>query len=821
MSKNHFKVNPETFDFRCAGVDVAVYDDDYPVGHQGGISIIMNDLRMAANGDLRFEQTPGQWQPVPKRMRREYDVQNDTVTAIMHFPDERSHLRGFNPAIYPDVVLDYKVDVKAEGDGVRVTVNLDHPVPECLLGKLCFNLELVPVHVIGKPWIMDEEQGVFPPQPNGPTLAQPANIDHAGVYPIGNGRADLNLLTGDRNSYNPIIADDIIAAPYACGHCFTVRPEEPKYRFTVISEETELKLYDGRMNHNNGWFVLSSEIPAGKTANALSWLIVPEVVDNWMYKPVIQTSQVGFHPAQSKYAMIELDSRDKEIKEAVLNKITAKGAIPVKSIVLPCAGNFLRYHYLRFDFTDITEEGLYQVIYGDSVSTIFKIAKNVYDRGVWQPVLEYFLPVQMCHMQVREKYRIWHGHCHSDDATMAPVNFNHFDGYFQGPSTLTKYQPGDHIPGLDKGGWHDAGDYDLRIESQAGEVYNLVLAYEEFDVNYDSSTIDQENHLVEIHQPDGKNDILQQIEHGLLTVVGGYEALGRLYRGIICRDLRQYVLLGDAREMTAGIKGGEDARLVFTEDNPNREFFTAGQLAAAARTMRGFNDTLADKSLAAAEELFAVTREENALPAKIAAATELFITTKKEGYREFLLTHINIAVKAFEQIGWIAVRALPYLDNAEYTAALHKAAENLNNKFVKELAQTPYRVPYRLLAWGNGWNVQSFGVRYYFLYKAFSDIFSKEPITDALNFVLGCHPGLNTASFASGVGAKSATTAYCAYRAEWSYIPGGVISGTELIRPDFPELLEFPFLWQQGEYVLGGGSSHYMFLVLAVASLYR
>ena len=52
-------------------------------------------------------------------------------------------------------------------------------------------------------------------------------------------------------------------------------------------------------------------------------------------------------------------------------------------------------------------------------------------------------------------------------------------------------------------------------------------------------------------------------------------------------------------------------------------------------------------------------------------------------------------------------------------------------------------------------------------------------------------------------------------RADYSYIPGGVISGTALIRPDFPELLEFPYLWQQGEYVLGGGSSDYMFLVLA------
>ena len=54
---------------------------------------------------------------------------------------------------------------------------------------------------------------------------------------------------------------------------------------------------------------------------------------------------------------------------------------------------------------------------------------------------------------------------------------------------------------------------------------------------------------------------------------------------------------------------------------------------------------------------------------------------------------------------------------------------------------------------------------------------------------------------------------------DWSYIPGGVISGTALIRPNFPELLVWPYLWQQTEYVLGGGFSHYMFLVLAVRHL--
>ena len=107
----------------------------------------------------------------------------------------------------------------------------------------------------------------------------------------------------------------------------------------------------------------------------------------------------------------------------------------------------------------------------------------------------------------------------------------------------------------------------------------------------------------------------------------------------------------------------------------------------------------------------------------------------------------------------------------------------------------------------------------YFLHRSFPEIFSRELMLHSLNFILGCHPGPNTSSFASGVGAHSATVAYGFNRADWSYLPGGSVSGTALIRPDFPELLEWPFLWQQTEYVLGGGTTDYLFLVLAADRL--
>ena len=815
-----FLLDEKTGYFRKGGVNVMAFDDFYPAGHQSGVSIIMHGKRIATNGDVRFEQTPAQWQPVPKQDKRIVEAEKSRIVTKLHYPDKENHLRGFNPMIYPDAELEYRVAVEAKGESVVVTVNLEQPVPEEFAGKACFNMELFPGELFGKSWIIDHRTGVFPRQPNGPTLAQPSNVLHKSILPVeGTPGVELEKLTGNNKGYSPIVADDIIAMPYAAGHRFTLCPENPYLRLTVACETAEIKLYDGRMNHNNGWFVLSSELPTGKTGEVLSWTITPNAVNGWIYPPVVQTSQVGYHPKAAKVAVIELDKKDRKRRNAVLYRLTEQGSEDV--LIGDCEewGDFLRYRYVKFDFSVIKEEGLYYVAYGDSRSSVFRIAKDIYDRGVWQPVLEYFLPVQMCHMRVSEKYRVWHGLCHEDDARMAPVNHNHFDGYVQGPSTLTKYQPGDKVPGLNVGGWHDAGDFDLRVESQSGEAYLLTLAYEEFGVDYDVTTIDQEKKITEIHQPDGKNDILQQIEHGVLTVVAGYRALGRLYRGIICNDLRQYVLLGDAAAMTDGVFGNEDDRWVFTEENPWRELSTAAHLAATSRALKNLNPELSKEALDIAKELFEITDGSGrAAKAKVHAATELFLTTREDAYRNFLRTAIR-ELPDLDWMDWVVCRVIKELGDADLEKEVYKTLEKTKEKMDEQSRQTPYGIPYRPHIWGAGWGIQGMGVHYYYMHKAFPELFAPDMVFDSLNFILGCHPGSNTASFASGVGTKSATVAYGANRADWSYVPGGVISGTALIRPDFPELLEFPFLWQQTEYVLGGGSSNYMFLVLAAKAL--
>jgi len=591
-----------------------------------------------------------------------------------------------------------------------------------------------------------------------------------------------------------------------------------------------LQLLDGRGKHNNGWFVVRSLVARGATKNAIVWLVIPHAIEGWQSKPVIQVSQVGYHPAQQKIAVIELDRNDIRKLPVELCHIGEDG---VERVVLKATGkvwgDFLRYKYLQFDFSAIVEPGMYLVKYGDVKTHPFQIGADVYKRNVWQPTLEYFLPVQMCHMRVNEKYRVWHGLCHMDDARMAPTDSNHFDGYIQGHSTLTKFKSGETVPGLNRGAWHDAGDFDIRIESQAETVEGLTLAYEQFNVQYDNTSVDQLTHIVEIHQPDGKPDILQQIEHGLLTIVGGYREMGRFYRGIIEPTKRQYTTLGDPANITdnkffvpqpgkkaaaSGLPGTDDDRWVFTEDNPRREMEAAAALAAAARVMKGFNDTLAKQSLDIAAAVWQRNKNAAHLP-QLALAVELLQTTGDKQYADYLLANQNEIAARMNNVGWLAARSVALVKNERYTATITEAAQKLNARIKADAAKTPYGVPYRPNIWGAGWDIQNFGYKQYFLHQAFPGIFSKDYLLNAINFVLGCHPGSNTSSFVSGVGAESMIPAYGFNRADWSYIPGGSSSGTALIRPDFPELLKFPYLWQQGEYVLGGGTSDYLFLILA------
>jgi endoglucanase len=825
--------------FEMPGLNVLVYNNSFSEGHQGGVEIIQHGDRVATNGNLRLDASPGQWQPLPKLgegfekigcspqqiglISRIVDTLNNEIRMPCSYPDEGRSRKGFNPIIYPDLELEYNVRVKAEGKSFTITVDMAKPVPEKWIGRVGYNIELFPGNLYGKTYFMDSVAGTFPRQANGPTYFNEDNEAEA-----------MHLAEGKK---------------------LIVAPESELYRMCIESLNSKLVLLDGSLKHNNGWFVVRSLVPAGATKGAIQWKITPHVIPGWKMEPVIHITQVGYHPKQDKKAYIELDKREKNIRKATLLRLGKKGEFTTVKEQKPVLwGQYLRYKYVNFDFSEVKETGIYMVKYGNISSNPFSIDPNVYKRHVWQPTLEYFLPVQMCHMRVNQKYRVWHGACHLDDALMAPLNIAHFDGYnnTKKTSTLSKFKPLEHVPGLNAGGWHDAADYDLRIESQAWTVILLAHTYEEFGIDYDETYIDQQNRHVEIHQPDGQPDLLQQVEHGVIAILGGYRQLGRLYRGIIAPTLRQYVHLGDAATQTdnkvftdafmlaaannvdelwykkvanrySNVFDPElnldqvevyapelDDRLLFTQTNPARQLFGATGLAIASRVLKGYNDKLSEECLKVAEELWHKNKEGKGRwmeSQKIHTLVELIITTEKDEYKEELCAKATVVQENFAWTGWSAGRVLNLIDCPEFEDALTKAAMDFKPVLDSIMSTTPFEAPLE--------NAEILGFRQYFLNKAWPEIFGVGHLFSAVNYILGCRPGSTTNSLVSGVGVKSPTVAYGPNRADWSYIPGGTFwNAVNLVSPDLAEDKEWPYLWQEREYIITA-PCFFMFTVLA------
>ncbi|MDP3431808.1 MAG: glycoside hydrolase, partial [Bacteroidota bacterium] len=102
LNAQSLQINEHEY-FEKHGLNVMVFFDIYPEGHQGAVGIIQNGTRVATNGDLRLEPTPGQWQPIPKVGKRSADRTKNEISVKCTYPDSSINRKGFNPVEYPDL----------------------------------------------------------------------------------------------------------------------------------------------------------------------------------------------------------------------------------------------------------------------------------------------------------------------------------------------------------------------------------------------------------------------------------------------------------------------------------------------------------------------------------------------------------------------------------------------------------------------------------------------------------------------------------------------------------------------------------------------
>ena len=822
--------------FETQGVNVLVYSNQYNGmffdEKTAGIELIHHGVRTVTGGAVRLQNTPEQWDLIPSVVERKVDAENNSIDVVLR---------------YEEYDFDSRINVTAKDKGVFIRVYLDKPLPEKLVGNAGFNLEFLPSAYFEKMYMIDGQPANFPRYPSGKTKTEPIS-------------KKLPQFAGHTTFDDRGRGEFIVPCPLATGKTIALAPEDPERFVKIESLDGELMLFDGRNLAQNGWFIVRSLIPEKKTGNVLSWYLEPNAVSNWIRKPNIGFSQVGYTPNQEKVAVIELDKNDTPLSTASLFQVTQDGnTVQTFQGNVTVWGDYLRYRYARFEFSSIKEQGVYYIQYGDQKTNTFRISANVYE-DVWHPTLDVWFPVQMDHMLVNEAYRVWHGAPYLDDCLQAPLNIQLLDGYRMGDTTDTKYKPLERIPNMAVGGWFDAGDFDIQTGSHNSVVLSFVDAWENFKVDRDETYIDQKTRYVDIHRPDGKPDILQQIEHGTLNLVAQCENIGHPVRGIIVPNLHQYHHLGDAINETDNLpynpnlkpyetdgksSGTLDDRWAFTNRSPFMDYQTAAALAAASRVLRGFNDDLAARSLSnsirlleEADEAMKNQNNENSMMrmwgrgGDIDAVLQLYITTKDSKYADGFLEKIwtmleppKTTRRGFNPSFFMsrsltsALKAVPYMD-ADYKLKLKDYVLRYQESLDKIKTENPYGIPISSRGWGGSGSVVNSAITNYYAYQVFPEIMRKEDVFRGFNFIFGCHPYSNI-SFVNAVGTRSKKIAYGNNRADFTTIAGGIVPGLLLLKPDFLENKDdWPFLWGENEVTIGG-SADYIFLANAVNRLIR
>lgn len=801
--------------FETQGVNVLVYNNLFTGGFNdeksAGIELIHHGVRTAQGGAVRLSNTPEQWDLVPEIPTRKVDRSSKSIESTLR---------------YKDYDFDSRVVVAAKGNGIEISVYLDKPIPKELEGSAGFNLEILPSQYWGKAYLVDGRYNRFPRYVVGNSVTRPNN-------------EKPKQFKGYKTYDDRGTGKFVDPLPLERGRTFLLAPDEPSRLVKITSQDVDLMLFDGRVLAQNGWFVVRSILPSGKTGKVLTWTVEPNAIKGWTREPNIGFSQVGYIPKQQKIAVIELDKKDKPLATASLYRMGNDGsASKVFSGKIVSWGDYYKYHYVKFDFTSVTTPGIYYIQYGNFKTNDFLIENSVYDK-ITDATSDIWIPIHMNHMFVNEAYRVWHGEPFKEGYLQAPPNTDHFDLHAQGPTTDTKYKALEPIPGLNVGGFFDAGDFDIETGANISVVQNFVQTWEYFKPLRDQTFVDQKQRYVDLHRPDGTPDVLQFIEHGTLNLVAQAEIVGHMTQTLSNAVLDNYHHLGDAASLTDGLpynpdlgpyekakdgrsSGVNDDMWAFTSREPRLDLYAATMFAAASRALKGYNDDLSARALVQskrllreATDLLAAKPEDNSpwgASANVSTNLQLYMATGEKQYLDKFQERLWPALDRNVNFTLLtALNAVPHMD-ASFKEKLRPYVVKYAD-YVKGLEkENPYGVPIVLGNWAGSGAILNFGTTICFASQYFPDVVAPSEAFKATNWLFGCHPYHNYSLVATVGATRPKAVFYGNNRADFSFIPGNVAPGILFRKPDhFENYDDWPFLWGQNEGTIAGNTSYLIF----------
>ncbi len=326
---HRIRLNSEEY-FSAPGFSFLVFHNNYQVGFQGGLQMIQNGQRILDSGD--FYAFPRQ---------REQRLHQEVLRRIVKPERSTATVEGE----VSDWHLKYRLICSTDGETMAVTLKTLSPITGAQVREAGFRIWIYPGDYYSKSYRGDHGGGIFPRQYTGQRV----------------------LTEGTTNL--------LIAA------------EDSAYRFHVTRTGGTLRLADNRANSPEPWFSIEAPLSSGAGESEVNVQITPSLLQGWRKTPVIAISQAGYHPAQSKRAVIELDPRDDFKSEARLYRLERNGDWKlVKRSQCTSWGKFLRYQYATFDFTEVRETGVYKLEFKEQEAGPFPIHNAVYE-AAWQPTL--------------------------------------------------------------------------------------------------------------------------------------------------------------------------------------------------------------------------------------------------------------------------------------------------------------------------------------------------------------------------------------------------------------------------------------------------
>ncbi|MCQ2133869.1 MAG: glycoside hydrolase family 9 protein [Bacteroidales bacterium] len=827
--------------FEARGTNVLVYNNLYNGSFYdekfAGIEIVQRGERIGTGGGIRLMNTPEQWDIFGIMTNKTVDRSDNSITVEL---------------TYEDYDFVSKIKMSPKGKGVVLQVILDKPVPAALVGKAGMNLEFFPASYFGKTYLCDGMGRILPKYPMHDNEVRPV----AEKIPQYFGESTFD----DRGR-----GDFLVNHPMSTGHQIVMAPEDDDLRVGITSD-LEIGIYDGRHLAQNGTFVVRSILPGNKTGKVLEWYLEPSSSNDWVRKPNIGFSQVGYTPAQKKVAVVELDKNDKVSPTAKILKMNADGS---KSVAMTVPAKewgvfYHRYNYVQIDFSALKQPGLYSIEYNGVETNAFPVDMNVY-ADKWHPSMDISLVVNMDHMEVNEAYRVWHGRANMDDALQAPANVRLHDGYNQGSETNDPYKPLEHIPGLAVGGWYDAGDFDIQANSVLNTTESLGQIWNTFRPERDQTLIDQKTKFADIHVPDGVPDVVELMMHGTLNINAQVENIGFVAQVIGQPQMHNYHHLGDAMTLTDGLlydpslkpyevsadglrSGTPDDRYVFTSRfSPAGTMQDIVSLAAAYPGLKEYYPEEAERSIKNAIMLWdkwadaadpakqanagAQNYRTGANDPRLNAAIELWFATGDNKYKAFFTPIIEAMLTNVPQLSdeqrqraqlsgryagpnlGPALRVYPYMDK-KFQQKVRAAMPDYVKAITSTGKDNPYGVAISGANWAGNAGVITNAYNCYKVWKLFPDLIDPEFVLAGMNYILGCHPYSNV-SFVTAVGVNTKKVAYSNNRADYSVIPGGIVPGLLVKGPDFLENKDdYPFHWGENECCINT-APQYVLLCLA------